>query len=229
MESANHISINSLSNSGGTLTIGKPDGVVIGGARLINCGENKIDYASNDIMITYIPDPRDLLRIKILPPYDTDPEIVNYYKNLIENKKYSDDSGIDLICPKDITCPVDTVTFADLGISCELVWGKTRPKPKHVIMNPRYMAYTLEARSSIAKTPLMLTNSRGLIDSNYRGPITAAFRCFTDTRFDGDYTITKMTRLVQLVSFSGEPLDVEIANDLSSTDRGSAGFGSTGK
>jgi dUTP pyrophosphatase len=80
-------------------------------------------------------------------------------------------------------------------------------------------------RSSIAKTPLRLSNSIGLIDGGYRGEIMAA----VDNIKNEDYTVEPGQRLFQLVAMDGSPIHFELVDDLSDTTRGSGGFGSTGK
>ena len=80
-------------------------------------------------------------------------------------------------------------------------------------------------RSSIAKTPLRLCNSIGLIDGGYRGEIMAA----VDNIKGEDYTVEPNQRLFQLVAMNGSPISFEIVNDLSESSRGKGGFGSTGK
>ena len=87
--------------------------------------------------------------------------------------------------------------------------------------------YFMFPRSSISKTPLMLANHTGIIDSGYRGPLIGAFRN-TD---DNAYVIDKHTKLLQICHPSLCPIYVKLVeeNELSNTSRGSGGFGSTGK
>ena len=87
------------------------------------------------------------------------------------NDKYSNhsvghkgDAGLDLYCPrsKNITAGT-TSNKINLGINCELMdeFGNNLP-------------YLLMPRSSTgSKTPLRMSNSLGLIDAGYRGPICA--------------------------------------------------------
>jgi len=87
------------------------------------------------------------------------------------NDKYSNhsvgnkgDAGLDLYCPrsKNITSGT-TSNKINLGINCELMddFGNNLP-------------YLLMPRSSTgSKTPLRMSNSLGLIDAGYRGPICA--------------------------------------------------------
>ena len=80
-------------------------------------------------------------------------------------------------------------------------------------------------RSSIAKTPLRLCNSIGLIDGGYRGEIMAV----VDNVKSEDYTLEPNQRLFQIVAMNGSPIHFEIVDELSETTRGKGGFGSTGK
>ena len=104
-------------------------------------------------------------------------------------------------------------------------------------------------RSSISKTPLTLANSVGVIDSNYRGPIK--FRFFfnsTGTFFtlaandDVDSPSLKEAmreikslpyevgdRIGQLIIIPIPHVEFEEVEELSDTERGEGGFGSTGK
>ena len=120
------------------------------------------------------------------------------------------DAGLDLYILEDITFNPGETKLIKLGISCEPKDGK---------------AYYLFPRSSISKTPLRLSNSIGLIDGGYRGEIMAS----CDNIKDFEFTAKRGDRLFQLVSSDSSPISYKIADKLSSTTRGSGGFGSTGK
>ncbi|MDP6500226.1 MAG: dUTP diphosphatase [Candidatus Marinimicrobia bacterium] len=120
------------------------------------------------------------------------------------------DAGIDLFVINEQTIKAGESTFIHLQIACE----NTENKP-----------YLVMPRSSIAKTPLRLSNSIGLIDGGYRGEIMAA----VDNIKNEDYTVEPGQRLFQLVAMDGSPIHFELVDDLSDTTRGSGGFGSTGK
>ena len=87
--------------------------------------------------------------------------------------------------------------------------------------------YYMYPRSSISKTPLMLANHTGIIDSGYRGNLIGAFRN-TDS---AEYTVEKNTRLLQVCHPSLCPIYAVLVeeDELSTTSRGEGGFGSTGK
>jgi dUTP pyrophosphatase len=80
-------------------------------------------------------------------------------------------------------------------------------------------------RSSVSKTSLGMANSVGVIDSDYRGEITAVFKV---TDKDADvYSIGD--RVCQLVIVPIPSVELVEADDISNTERGHGGFGSTGK
>ena len=87
------------------------------------------------------------------------------------------------------------------------------------------VSYYLYRRSSIIKTPLRLANSVGIIDSGYRGDIIAC----VDNIKNVPYTIEQGTRLFQICGPTLEPIEFKLVTDLSDTQRGEGGFGSTGQ
>ena len=100
------------------------------------------------------------------------------------------DAGLDLFVINEQTISGGESTLIHLEIACETEEG--RP-------------YLLMPRSSIAKTPLRLSNSIGLIDGGYRGEIMAA----VDNIKDEAYTVEPCQRLFQLVAMDGSPIHFE--------------------
>jgi len=78
-------------------------------------------------------------------------------------------------------------------------------------------------RSSIRKTDLTLSNSVGVIDSGYRGELQATFKKSGLNK----YNIGE--RGAQLMIIPYPEIDFEEVEELSNTERGEGGFGSTGK
>ena len=82
-------------------------------------------------------------------------------------------------------------------------------------------------RSSISKTALTLRNSVGVIDSGYRGEVMLKFdredRLVTD-----DCLYHVGDRVGQIMIMPYPQVQFEEAVELSDTDRGTGGFGSTG-
>lgn len=81
-------------------------------------------------------------------------------------------------------------------------------------------------RSSITKKDLMLKNSIGVIDSGYRGELVARFK--SDRRIPCEM-YSKGDRVAQLIVLPYPEIEPEWSDELSNTDRGTGGFGSTGK
>jgi len=96
-------------------------------------------------------------------------------------------------------------------------------------------------RSSIAKMNMTLSNAVGVIDSNFRGEITAKFNVINDDEFsyicntaDGNYSghvgrYNLGDRICQLLIIPYPTIDLVESDELSSTERGDQGYGSSGK
>lgn len=88
-----------------------------------------------------------------------------------------------------------------------------------------YVAYIF-ARSGLAiKHGITLANSVGVIDSDYRGEIRIGL-CNVGNK---SYTVTPNERIAQMVISPVSLMPAVEAEELSDTERGSGGFGSTGK
>lgn len=81
-------------------------------------------------------------------------------------------------------------------------------------------------RSSNAKKDLLLTNSVGVIDSGYRGEVTAVFQ---KTRLLHTDLYQVGERFLQLIILPYPQIEFEEVEELSTTERGANGYGSTGK
>lgn len=79
-------------------------------------------------------------------------------------------------------------------------------------------------RSSVYKTLLRLTNSVGVIDSGYRGEITLKYKYKDITRA---YNVGE--RVGQLIIMPYPIVELEEVEQLSESERGTGGYGSTGK
>jgi dUTP pyrophosphatase len=130
------------------------------------------------------------------------------------------DSGFDLFMPEELEVE-GVMTLLDTGVKCAAFWLDSDDwvgAPTGFYMYPR---------SSLSKTPLRLANSVGIIDSGYRGNLKAAMDCWSDK-----YTVAKHARLVQICAPNLGKMRVILVDsehDLGTTERGSGGFGSTGK
>ena len=88
------------------------------------------------------------------------------------------------------------------------------------------VSFYLYPRSSMGgKTPLRMSNSVGIIDSGYRGPLI----WMVDNLSDEDYVVEQGSRLFQICPPTlNNPIVLNIVQELSETERGEGGIGSTG-
>ena len=102
---------------------------------------------------------------------------------------------------------------------------------------PNGFAGFLFPRSSNTKKDLILGNSVGVIDSGYRGEVVLKFKAI-DTQYlqDGKLTFLKRDfmkeynigdRIGQIVIMPVPQIEFNVVDELSTTDRGVGGFGST--
>lgn len=86
----------------------------------------------------------------------------------------------------------------------------------------------LYPRSSITTTELILANSVGVIDSSYRGEIKLRFKAIADNKYNViEYGIGQ--KIGQLIVMPYPELEWQEVEELSNTDRGDGGFGSSGR
>ena len=82
------------------------------------------------------------------------------------------------------------------------------------------------ARSGLAsKHGIALSNSVGVIDSDYRGELCVLLRNFSNK----PYTIENGERIAQLMITDCSQCSFTVVEQLDETERGEGGFGSTGK
>lgn len=123
-------------------------------------------------------------------------------------RAHPDDAGLDLFSREAVRIPARGSAVIDTGVHTEIAEGccgilisKSGLNIKHGIL------------------------STGLIDSSYRGSIRA--KLYNNT--DEDYIVEVGDKITQLVILPCELVDVEVVGELSETERGNGGFGSTGR
>lgn len=133
------------------------------------------------------------------------------------------DAGMDLVATEIIKDTPEQITYGT-GIAVEI---------------PEGFVGLVFPRSSVRKTGLQLSNSVGVIDSGYRGEIQATFnKIFGGDRFYDETKITEITsndfykvgdRIAQIMIIPYPPIQFVEVDELSDSERGEGGFGSTGK
>lgn len=122
------------------------------------------------------------------------------------------DAGMDLVATEIISTTSNQITFG-IGLALEI---------------PEGFVGLIFPRSSVRKTRLMLSNCVGVIDSGYRGELQATFNKVNhDSVSENDYKVGD--RIAQIMIIPHPTIEFEEADELSDTERGEGGFGSTGK
>lgn len=125
---------------------------------------------------------------------------------------YETDAAADLYAAEDITLEPHSLHNK---ISTQL----------KIALPENWMALILPRSSMGMKTGLRLSNSCGLIDSDYRGEIGVMY----DNISDSEYTIHAGDRIAQMLVAPVHRFRAQVVDELPETQRGEGGFGSTGK
>ena len=146
-----------------------------------------------------------------------------YYISAIEkhNKKLSaGDAGFDIFIPPSGErqfSPGGGALKVDFGIQCKA----------RMILNMGVgfdTGFYMYPRSSLSKTQLRLANSVGIIDAGYRGNLIGVFDGI------GTGSVEPGDRLLQICAPGLVPIVVMLVDEIDcDTERGTGGFGSTGR
>lgn len=123
-------------------------------------------------------------------------------------RAHSTDAGLDLFSPVRQVIRATDWESIDTGVHVEIPEG--------------YVGMVTSKSGLMAKEGI---TSRGTIDCGYTGSIKAVL--FNHSR--KDYVVEKGQKITQLVIIPIITPEIEVADNLSPTDRGNSGFGSTGK
>lgn len=167
---------------------------------------------------------KELLNSIIQILYDIfDAVIERYHRAVFELPVKIDDGAKMPTYAHETDAAADLYAMEDTTIVAHSIGNKVRTGVR--IALPEGWAAYIVPRSSIgAKTPLRLSNSIGVIDSDYRGELGILY----DNISDSDYIIHAGDRIAQMFImpvYQFKPVPVDM---LSETERGDGGFGSTG-
>ncbi len=123
------------------------------------------------------------------------------------------DAGMDLTITNIISETTTDVTYG-FGIALEIPFG---------------FVGLIFPRSSVRKYDLALTNSVGVIDSGYRGELQATFKKTSWLKQDSSTKYNIGDKGAQIMIIPHPTIEFEETDELSNTERGDGGFGSTGK
>jgi len=131
------------------------------------------------------------------------------------------DAGFDLFTPFETQCMGGVVTKINFSVKCSARMICENGKTYNT-------GFFMMPRSSLSGTPLRLANSVGVIDSGYRGNLIGKFDCL-----GVDHVVQQYDKLLQIVAPGMVPIYATIVNSTDElggvTERGSGGFGSTGR
>ena len=140
-------------------------------------------------------------------------KIINKSDHPLPNYETLESAGMDLRSniKTDITLKPNQRAIVPTGIFIALPKG--------------YEAQVRSRSGLAAKYGVTVLNSPGTIDADYRGEIGVILINFSEN----DFIIKNGDRIAQIVIAKHERAIWEECHDLSKTERGSAGFGSTGQ
>lgn len=119
------------------------------------------------------------------------------------------DAGLDLRAAEDRVILAHTSELVGLGVAFEI---------------PSGCVGLVFPRSGLGSRGITLRNAVGVIDSGYRGEVKAALWNTTDM----ELVVHKGDRICQMVVVPYVPCDLEPVEELSGSQRGTDGYGSTG-
>ena len=129
---------------------------------------------------------------------------------IIHNFEHPEDAGMDIYSNEEKLIPAKSWDLVKTGFSMELPNG--------------YEAQVRSKSGLTLKSGLIVLNSPGTIDENYRGEVGVILMNVSDK----DYKIEKHQKIAQMVINKVEHFKVELVTEMSSSNRGAGGFGSTG-
>lgn len=129
---------------------------------------------------------------------------------IIPNFAHKGDAGMDLYSIEKVIIPKNETRLIKTGISIEL---------------PHMTEAQVRPRSGLAlKHSITVLNSPGTIDEGYRGEIGVILI----NHGKEDFVVEKHMKIAQIVIKPIYEIHIEEVKDLSDTERGNGGFGSTG-
>lgn len=129
----------------------------------------------------------------------------------IPHMAYNDDAGVDLRSVERIVLEPQERAMVATGLAIALPEG--------------YAGFVLPRSGLAAKHGISIVNAPGLIDSNYRGELKVIL---LNTDPDKSFTIEIGDRIAQLIVMPVPTINFEQVEELTESQRGESGFGSSG-
>ncbi|WP_417753113.1 dUTP diphosphatase [Senegalimassilia anaerobia] len=129
----------------------------------------------------------------------------------IPHMAYNGDAGVDLRSVERIVLEPQERAMVATGLAIALPEG--------------YAGFVLPRSGLAAKHGISIVNAPGLIDSNYRGELKVIL---LNTDPDKSFTIEIGDRIAQLIVMPVPTINFEQVEELTESQRGESGFGSSG-
>lgn len=141
-------------------------------------------------------------------------EILKFKKEnkeaILPSYAHPEDAGMDIFSVEEKLIKAKSWELVKTGFSMELPTG--------------YEAQVRSKSGLSLKSGLIVLNSPGTIDENYRGEVGVILMNVSDV----DYKVEKHQKVAQMVINKVEHFKIIEVEETSSTNRGTGGFGSTG-
>lgn len=129
----------------------------------------------------------------------------------IPHMAYNGDAGVDLRSVERIVLKPQERAMVATGLAIALPEG--------------YAGFILPRSGLAAKHGISIVNAPGLVDSNYRGELKVIL---LNTDPDNSFTIEIGDRIAQLIVMPVPTINFEQVEELTESQRGESGFGSSG-
>lgn len=143
---------------------------------------------------------------------------------IIPTRSNPTDSGLDLYSVEDVIIQQAQYKMVSCGIAIELPPPVTHFQ-EHPVWNWVWEAQVRPRSGLAAKHGITIVNSPGTVDNDYRGEIKVIIR----NEGSEPFKIKKGDRIAQMVIAPVVIPEIEEVTELSNTERGKGGFGSTGR
>lgn len=129
---------------------------------------------------------------------------------ILPSYAHPEDAGMDVFSIEEKIIKAKSWDLVKTGISMEL---------------PKGYEAQIRSKSGLSyKSGLIVLNSPGTIDENYRGELGVILMNVSDN----DYKVEKHQKIAQMVINKVEHFKIEEVTEISQSNRGAGGFGSTG-
>jgi dUTP pyrophosphatase len=136
---------------------------------------------------------------------------INYNGKYKPEYQTQNSAGVDLQTTEDVTLPAGKWVLLPTGLS--------------MAIPPNFMGMVCPRSGLAAKYGITVLNAPGIVDSDFRGEI----KVILINHSNEDYSFKKGDRIAQLIFVPALHSHLNEVDELSSTDRGAGGFGSTGR